>query len=340
MCRASARAGPWLLAGFVAASALRDVFLAAELQRHDVFEVAVIVFAATSLLFAGASVLDGEPWRPLLARWRTIAAVNALTAVAWLSYLRAVALLEPAIASTIWAGTGPLLVAWQAARGHPLAGRGMDRAAYDAHEAVSERPRRARRPGARRGLQLLAASLVYLALVATTRRSGLPTASPWSAALLGTGLAAMSGAAIAWAIVLTKGLHEHSVSARQVVAIRFVALVVVAGALTAPRAGSLLASMPGSIGDIGALAILGLLTIALPIYAVQMAVVALPPLTVELVVAMAPVATFALQLLDGRLRFSGATLLGLIVYVVALTWVLASMATTRARRTGSARHAT
>ncbi|HEU4733005.1 MAG TPA: hypothetical protein VFT22_34160 [Kofleriaceae bacterium] len=299
--RDASRAGLVLVAVFLAMSAARDVFFAKVFQGIDVFAVTALVFGATAVLFAGSTLRDRRQWRRSERELPSILAVNALTAAAWLSYLWAVKLLEPAVANTIWSGVGPLTVASLAARA----------------------------PGARRtapaepfsGLERLAhlgmlGTLVFLAVAAIGGHSGISTTAPWRTAA-GVALAAGSGVAIAVAIVVTKRLHDAGLSARQVVALRFCLLVIVAGLAGIAGLGGGSAGLTGAgqrFTDAAHLVPAGLVLVALPIYALQAAVVRLRPMTIEAIAALGPPLVFALQAFDGRLHFSSFTLAGVMGY--------------------------
>lgn len=311
---AGTRVGLGLVAVFVAMSAARDVFFAWVFQGTNVFAVTALVFGATAMIFGGLSLRERRRWQGSLRYLRTILAVNVLTAAAWLAYLWAVKLLEPAVANTIWSGVGPLVVASLAARAHRDR-RGPRRAMAETFSPLE-----------RLAYIGLFATLVFLAVAAVTGHSGIPAAAPWRITA-GVALAAGSGAAIAVAILGTKQLHEASFSARQVVALRFCVLVGIAAIAGVAGVGgdgatSALVSGPDSAGTLqrfaGAARLIpaGLLLIALPIYALQAAVVRLRPMTVEAIAALGPPLVLALQAFDGRLHFSSFTLAGVAGYTL------------------------
>jgi hypothetical protein len=67
---------------------------------------------------------------------------------------------------------------------------------------------------------------------------------------------------------------------------------------------------------LGAVALACLLLIVLPNYVNQVGVALASPVTVRAVLAVGPVLVFALQLFDGRLSLSPATLLACVLYGV------------------------
>jgi hypothetical protein len=292
-----------LVAVFLAMSAARDVFFAWVFQGTDVFAVTALVFGTTAVMFCGLSLRERPRWQHGLRYLKTIVAVNVLTAVAWLAYLWAVKLLEPAVASTIWAGVGPLAVARLARHAPSHRRRVAPAETFGMVERVAHLG--------------LVGTLGFLAVAAVTGHSGI-AAAPWRTAI-GVGLAVGSGVAIAVAIVVTKQLHDARFSARQVVAVRFCLLIIVAGAaglVGVAGAGSGIASAPQRFASAARLIPAGLLLVTLPIYALQAAVVRLRPMTVEAVAALGPPLVFALQAFDGRLRFSAFTLAGVISYAL------------------------
>lgn len=345
----TSRIGLGLLALFLVMSAARDVFFGWVFQSTDVFAVTALVFMATAMIFGGLTLRERGRWRGSLRHLRTILAVNVLTAAAWLAYLWAVKLIEPAVASTIWSGVGPLVVAALAVR---ASSHGTDRS-----PAVAETFTAVERVAY---LGLLT-TLVFMAVVAGTGHSGIAAVNPWRTTA-GIALAAGSGAAIAVAILGTKRLHDAGFSARQVVALRFCLLIAVAGVVAIPGFagdGSAAAVSPGGdtvgvaqrFADAARLIPAGLLLIALPIYALQAAVERLRPMTVEIIAALGPPLVFALQVFDGRIQFSPLTFAGVVSYslctsvavlgrLVPLTQRATSVLAPSRRRanTGSAEH--
>ena len=303
------RTGLGLLALFLAMSATRDVFFAWVFQIADVFTVTALVFGAASALFVVLTWHERRQRQRAPQHLRQIVAVNVLTAAAWLAYLWAIKLLEPAVASTIWSGAGPLVVA-------ALATRAPGRL----HLGPAESFRRLERLA---HLGILG-TIAFLGAIAVSGRSGGAVADPWQATA-GVALAAGSGAVIAVAILVTKQLHDADFSAGHVLALRFWLLVVVAagaglvGLGDPDDAGAGLADAGRRFGDAVHLIPAGLLLISLPIYAMQAAVVRLRPMTVEAVAALGPPLVFMLQAFDGRLSFSPFTMAGVASYALCTT---------------------
>ena len=75
---------------------------------------------------------------------------------------------------------------------------------------------------------------------------------------------------------------------------------------------------------------LGLLLLAFPTYAVQKAVSLTSPAAVGAATALIPAVVFGLQIIEGRVAFSAATLAGLVVY--ALGALLVASAAFRDRK--------
>lgn len=318
---AGARAGLVLLAIFLALSSTRDVFFAWVFQGADVFAVTALVFAASVAIFGVLSLRERRRWQGSLRHLRPILAMNVLTALAWLAYLWAVKLLEPAVANTIWSGVGPLAVASLARRasGDPLRRRLASAETFQTLERLAH-------------LGMLA-TLAFLAITAVTGHSGISAADPWRTSA-GVVLAAGSGIAIAVAILVTKQLHEADFSAHQVLALRFCLLVAIAALAGLAGVGEAGAIAPGASQRFTGAAPLipaGLLLVALPIYALQAAVVRLRPMTVEAVAALGPPLVFALQAFDGRLHFSPFTMAGVVGYALC-TSVAAAARLTQPRR--------
>src|SRR5579859_6778687 len=106
------RTGLVLLLGFVAAQAIRDVYLRHLFGNLGLFEVALVAFGTAAAVFGvGLLCFGRDQLRLLRTAWRAVAAVNVTTVVAWMSYFGALRLVEPAAVNLAFSGIAPAAVA-------------------------------------------------------------------------------------------------------------------------------------------------------------------------------------------------------------------------------------
>ena len=98
--------------------------------------------------------------------------------------------------------------------------------------------------------------------------------------------------------------------------LRFPMYVVTAGALAAAGFDQK-ASLP--MAEVAAIVALGVLLIVPPLYALQKAVSLVSALTISIITALGPFVIFVLQMGEGRVSYSNATLIGLAVYFAGAT---------------------
>jgi drug/metabolite transporter (DMT)-like permease len=275
------RAGFLLAVVFVCAASARDVFLGELFQRHSPLAVAIVAFASCSLVLL--PIIMAKDWRSLraaLRRPRPLVWINATSALAWISFFYALRTLEPMLAQILFAGVGPLSVAW------------IDR-------LVARRPRSAPLSRAERPLHFgLVAALLAAATVAAGGLSGAGP-QPVGAALVGVGLALGAGVSISVNTVLCRELNDDGIDPLTLVSLRFVGATAAAGALgfVSGEDFTVLFQAPTLALVVGTS--LGL--VVFPIVVNQIAIALASPLTVRVVLAGAPALVFVLQLLDGRL---------------------------------------
>jgi uncharacterized membrane protein len=286
--------GAILVLLFVVAGAARDVFFGEVFQRHRFFDVVLIGFGlATALFLIVVTVKAPSQFKVLARNWRTALLANLGTACAWLSYFFALKMLEPAAVQTIHAGTGAVTLVGLSALGlhisRPVAVRPTEKFL---HLGVF--------------LVLLALACVVLAGLSGVReRSTFDT-------VLGLILAFASGVFISLTSDVTKRMHEHGVSAEAVLAVRFIVIVGVAGAMSWLEAGS--GAPIGDVATFAKIAGAALALIVLPLYVLQLGRVRTSAVTTWVIMALGPCLVFALQALDGRIITSPYTLACIVAY--------------------------
>jgi drug/metabolite transporter (DMT)-like permease len=284
------QAGLFLTGGFVLCGSLRDVYFARTFQTWSPLDVAALAFTISTLVFMMVALARNRRVLVALAGWpREIAAINATSAIAWISFFYALQSLEPSLVQVIWAGSGPVAI------------RTLERAGVSLVAPIRLGPLEQ---------WCLAAVGLAVALAGVVALLGLSATEPGSAAF-GVGLALLSGAAISINILLCKRLHDRGVAPAPLLSVRFIGVVVAALAL-APFARTS-PSIWHSVA-LPSVATAAVLLIVLPLYLNQQGVALASPMTVRVVHAAGPVLVFSLQLADGRLPASPWSLAVIIVY--------------------------
>jgi drug/metabolite transporter (DMT)-like permease len=287
--------GFFVSAVFVVLAAVRDVYLGGLFQRVSPLLVAMVAFGlCTLVLLPGALVHSRSSLTVLWRRPRELLWVNATSAIAWLAFLFALKLVEPALVQILYAGIGPLSVLW------------IDRHLPGAGPAAPV-------TRAERRIYLgLVASLTFGAGVALCGLSG-AAARPAGVTALGVMLAAGGGVAISVSTMLCRTLNDAGVAPGALLALRYPATALAAAALAASSPPGLPAAL--SWGD--AVMAMASLLIIVPSYVNQLAISLASPLTVRVVLASGPVLIFLLQLVEGRLSASPYSLAAATLYAAA-----------------------
>lgn len=279
---------------FLVLDAVQAVYLGGLFQRQDSFLLGGVVFglsASACLLWTGRRH-RGELSNALRSR-SALLGLNVSAAGAWLTYLIAIQLIEPAIVFTVFSGFIPMTAV---AAGY----LGVLRA-----------------PRVRNGIEALG----YLVLIAGILMLAATTLLGWSGfvrggistALAGLGLAALSGALIAAMLLFSDRLDRAGVGPVAQFGLRFpvyVILAMVGFALGIDDKG------PVPTADFVYAVVTGLLVLAFPIYAVQKAVSLTSTLNISLFAAAGPFVVFLLQTIEGRVGYAETTLTGLTIYFV------------------------
>ena len=280
---------------FVCLAAGRDVYFGALFQRVHPLAVALTAFTLCTLVFLPIALARDRAGLARLRRHaRTLVWINVTSAIAWLSFFHALRLGEPALVQVVFFGIGPLSVIW------------IDRLAPGV--ATAERSAAERRLHAG-----LLGALLLAAAVMLGGASGLGP-QPIGRALTALVLTVGGGVCISISTLLSRVVNDGGVRPATLIALRFPGAVVLAGALAA--------SSPAAVADgltpgvLPTIALASLALIVLPNYVNQVGIALASPLTVRAVLAVGPVLVFALQLVEGRLPSSAATLAACVLYAV------------------------
>jgi len=301
--------GFFLSVVFVVLAAGRDVYFGARFQQVHPLAVALTAFTLCTLVFLPIALVRD---RAGLARLRRHAGIlvwiNVTTAVAWLSFFHALRLAEPALVQVVFFGIGPLTVTW------------IDRLVPGIAAAT-------RSPAERRLHAGLLGALLFVAGVLLGGWSGLGP-QPLGRVLTGLALTVGGGVCISISTLLSRVVNDAGVGPATVIALRFPGAVVLAGVLAALAPAAAIEGLTPA--TLAVIALASLLLIVLPNYVNQVGISLASPLTVRAVLAVGPVLVFALQLVEGRLPSSPATLAACVLYAVFA--VAAAVARRRAIR--------
>ncbi len=298
---------------FVTLEALQAVYFGAVFQNVDSFLVGMWVFGIS---FVGCTVVTAI-FRPrelsvAIRGWKIVVLLNLFSATAWGTYFIAVQLVEPAIVFTIFSGMVPLATVVAGWIGLP--------------EASSPR-----RLPQRLGYYTILLSILMLAAITVFGFSGF-VRGDWPAALVGVALSALSGGFTAFVILYSVRLSGRGVGPLAQFGLRFALYTVLA--FTAFTVGLDDKGVPLPADELVWIVIIGLAVIAFPLYLVQRAIPLLPVSVIAAMTALGPVMVFLMQLVEGRVDYSAATLAGLMVYVLGS--LLAIYGATTQAATGSA----
>ncbi len=284
---------------FVLSAGFRDVWFAGLFQKADFFGIVLISFSLALILFSifVQARMPGQ-WRLVGQAWKETFAANLATAAAWLSYFLALKSLEPAVVNTLHSGFASVSLMGLAVIGVPIAGAG----------APSRRER-----FLTAGLLLV---LLYLAAMVLWGLTGLSNRG-LEENMLGLGLAFASGTFIALATEGTRRMNQKGVGPEAVLAVRFIAIIVISGAAVGLDDASALPTGR----DLGLLGVAALCLIVAPLYMLQIGVARTSALSVWILLALGPSLVFCVQFLDGRLRPSLYTLAGIALYSLIAIWM-------------------
>ena len=277
---------------YVVLEATQFVYFGGLFQRMSSFLFGFLVFGITAVAFvAWAALKVPHQLKLALANPRPLLAVNIAVTLAVGAYLLSVQLIEPAVTYTISAGTMPVT-------------------AYLAYRfGVREgEPMRNWMEGL--GNLFLLGGIVYLAVVTIAGWSGFVRGDA-SVAAAGVALAITDGALFTWVLIYCQRLDRAGVGPGAVFGLRFPLYVALAGGFALAGADHK-AAIPNL--DIAVMVLIGLALTIPHLYALQRAVAVISTMTISALTALGPFVIFGLQMIEGRVEYSVATLLGLAGY--------------------------
>jgi drug/metabolite transporter (DMT)-like permease len=285
--------GPLLVLAFTLSQALRDVYFGATFQGVDFFAIILLAFVISTVIFAGTTLIrsPGE-FRKLRGHGASILAANLTTALAWTCYFFALTHLDPSVVNTIHSAMGPLTVVALGFFGVRLAQAPV----FGRAEAI--------------GYAGIAAAVAGLWWVVLTGWSGLGTENLYTS-VAGLALLTVSGVSITLSLLYCKRLQDAGIGADTVTAVRYIAIIVLAGGVVYWK---------GRLGGIATpqqfmtLSVASTVLIVLPLYLFQLGIGRTAPLTAQVIRALGPIFVFAMAQFDGRINYSPAVLTCIVVY--------------------------
>lgn len=278
---------------FVVLESTQFVFFGGLFQRMSSFQFGFFVFGLTTLGLVGwTAVSDPRQLTNAMAHPALLIGVNLAAALAFAAYLTSVQLVEPAVTYTISAGAMPITTYV------------LYRCGVREGEAMRNRMEAA-------GNLLLFCGIVFLAVVTVAGLSGFVRGT-WQAALAGVLLAVVDGVFFTWVLVYSQRLNRVGVGPGAVLGIRLPLYILVAGGCVLLEVDRKEETLEAS--EVALFVLIGLLLTVPPLYTLQKAISMISTLTVSALTALGPFVIFALQMIEGRVDYSTATLLGLSVY--------------------------
>jgi drug/metabolite transporter (DMT)-like permease len=280
---------------FVCLAAGRDVYFGALFQRVHPLAVALTAFTLCTLVFLPVALArDRAGLTRLRAHAGTLVWINVTSAIAWLSFFHALRLAEPALVQVVFFGIGPLSVAW------------IDRLVPGVAVAARSAAERRLHAG-------LLGALLFAVGVMLGGWSGLGP-QPLGRVLTGLALTAGGGVCISISTLLSRVVNDAGVRPATLIALRFPGAVIGAAALAALSSAAVAEGLTPA--TLAVIAMASLVLIVLPNYVNQVGIALASPLTVRAVLAVGPALVFGLQLVEGRLPSSPATLTACVLYAV------------------------
>lgn len=298
---------------FVILEALQAVFFGGVFQKLDSFLIGTSVFGIAALASIGWTCLRGRSQLAIAFRnLPALAGLNVTAAGGWIAYLISIQLIEPATAFALFSGAVPITMAAARFRSHDIF------------------PLRSRLEVF--GNLLICAGMAALALFTLYGWSGFVRGG-MPVAVIGLALAVTSGAFIAGMLLYSRKLDGKGVGPVAQFGLRFLLYLPLSALGYWFGVDS---KGPAPMADIAYAIVIGLVVMALPIYATQKAVSLASSATIGAITALGPLFVFAFQSAEGRIAYSEATLAGLFIYFLgAMIAVTANMRAGFSARSGA-----
>lgn len=283
-------AGLLLVLAYCLINSTKSVFEAALVQHLSPEFIAFHSFLLAGIFFFAVCRNKRALFAAVRSSWTDVLAFNITTTVSWLAVLYAFTVFEPVVANSVILGLIPSITI--------LLGLVM-------------------RPGTKvLGLEVTSAigvlfAISLLVVVTWSGSSATGGITPGGFAL-GLTACALTSAAVAGNTFYTKRLNEAGMSVPQMMASRFVLIVILALGLLLARESF----APYTPNTVGAVVLIGVVGVIISLYLLQQGIVRTEPITVSLLFGVNVVITYVIQFFDPRLdqsafSFAGVVLLSL-----------------------------
>lgn len=295
--RLTLAAGPLLVLAYCVINSTKSVFEGALVQDLSPEFIAFNSFVVAQAFYF-FTLRDKQELKSVVRRCLSdVIMLNISTAVCWIAVLYAFIVFEPAMANSMIIGLGPTITI---VLGYKL------------------------RPGTRvLPLELVAAGAMlaamgYLLAMASKGSSAIGDV-PTGKLVFGVVACVLTSISLSGVTYYTKRLGDAGMSVRQMMASRFVVLIVATLAILVFR-DSFAAYSPGNVGAILAISVIGVIV---SLYLLQQGIVRTEPITVSMLFGTNLVITYVVQFFDPRLQQSEDTLFGVLALSAAMclgTW--------------------
>ncbi len=302
--RLALAAGPLLVLGYCVINSTKSVFEGALVQDLSPEFLAFNSFVVAQAFYF-FTLRDKRELKAVVRRCLPdVVMLNISTAVCWIAVLYAFTVFEPAMANSMIIGLGPTVTI---ALGFRL------------------------RPGTKAlPLELAAAgamlvAMTYLLVMASDGESAIGDV-PTGKLVFGVVMCVLTTVSLSGVTYYTKRLGDAGMSVRQMMASRFVALIVATLVILVAR-GSYGPYSPGNVGATLAISLVGVI---ISLYLLQQGIVRTEPITVSMLFGTNLVITYVVQFVDPRLHQSQDTFYG--VAAISLAMCLGTWARWRAEK--------
>lgn len=284
---------------FVILSSAKEVFVGNLTQHLDPFFLVFVCFVIMAVLFNTIQLTTNRAGylKYFQTDLKDIVFLNLSTTASWLGFFYALKHVEPAIVSAINTAIGPVITV-----------------AFSRIFRPSARVLRA---------EVICSSLIFgiiLCLVCSSL-SGTSAIGHVDAGKQAVGIMAslIGGCAIVANTIFSKRLSEQGLPTTMVMSVRFFLLIILSFGIWVSDSHS----VPVHGSDLASIVLVAVMGIIIPLFMLQKGIEKSEPITVSLIISIAPVFTFMFQGLDKRLAFSFYSFLGVlaVVFIVAISMV-------------------
>ncbi|MFJ7626083.1 EamA/RhaT family transporter [Streptomyces sp. NPDC097595] len=295
--RLAQAAGTLLVLGYCVINSTKSVFEAALVQDLSPEFIAFNSFVVAQAFYFFTLRDKRSLWTTVRRCLPDVVMLNISTAVCWIAVLYAFTVLEPAMANSMIIGMGPAITILLGFRLRP----GVRALPLELAAAAA-----------------MLAAMAYLLVVASDGGSAIGDI-PTGDLVFGVVMCVLTSVSLSGVTYYTKRLGDAGMSVRQMMASRFVVLIVATLAIL------LLRDSFGaySLGNVGAILAISLVGVIISLYLLQQGIVRTEPISVSMLFGTNLLITYAVQFADPRLHQSQSTLVGLLAISLAMclgTW--------------------